>query len=185
MSPKDRWNLDDYRALLRMQAQHLNLHPKLKRRFDWSDLAQEALLRAHAGLEQFQGQTRAELVKWLLTILKNTYRDLLEGGHAAKRDPAKEKYLDEAIDDSLRAMSSIIDPHQATPSQQVEQEEQLMRMAAALDELPEDERQVVILRYLVEESFANIAQQVNRPQTTVSRLLTRGLKRLRQKLAPS
>jgi RNA polymerase sigma-70 factor, ECF subfamily len=185
MTSPARWNLEEYRALLRMQAQHLHLHPKLKRRFDWSDLAQEALLRAHRRLPKCTATTRAELVKWLLTILKNTYRDLLEGGAAAKRDPAREQYLDEAIDDSLRRMSGLIDPHQTTPSQQVEQEEMLLRMATALDELPEEERQVIILRYLVGETLAKIAEQTDRPRTTVSRLVMRGLDRLRRKLGPS
>ena len=46
MSPKDRWNLDDYRALLRMRVQQLHWDPHPLRHFGWADLVLGVIVMA-------------------------------------------------------------------------------------------------------------------------------------------
>ena len=53
--------LDDYREYLRLLVQ-VQLSPRLQAKLDASDVVQQAILHAHAGRAQFQGQTEAE---WL------------------------------------------------------------------------------------------------------------------------
>jgi RNA polymerase sigma-70 factor (ECF subfamily) len=59
------WPLERYSSLLRLQARQLDLDPRLRRRFDSSDLVQEAMERAHRLREQFRGSTEGEFIKWL------------------------------------------------------------------------------------------------------------------------
>jgi len=56
------WLSERHRALLRLRARHLQLDPRLRRRFDESDLVQETLLRAHANRDQCRGETEGERV---------------------------------------------------------------------------------------------------------------------------
>jgi RNA polymerase sigma-70 factor, ECF subfamily len=61
----EKWQLERYGPLLRLQARKLELDLRLRKRFDSSDLVQETMLKAHEGLAGFRGASEAELVKWL------------------------------------------------------------------------------------------------------------------------
>ena len=56
MAPPVQWQPERYRPLLRLQVRQLELDPRLRRRFDSSDIVHDTLLKAHAHL----GQCRAE-----------------------------------------------------------------------------------------------------------------------------
>src|SRR5713226_5208632 len=86
MAPANDWQLERYRPLLRLRARQLHLDPRLKRRFDSSDLVQETLLKAHKNLHQFRGTTEAELVKWLQEILANALADQVRKATTGKRN---------------------------------------------------------------------------------------------------
>src|SRR5438477_10324603 len=75
MAQPQEWCLERYRALLKLQVRQLQLDPRFQRRFDSSDLVQDAYENALAHFDQFCGQTEAELVKWLQAILANVARE--------------------------------------------------------------------------------------------------------------
>ena len=92
-APQPPWDLGRYRPLLRVLAWQLHIDRRLRRRFDGSDVVNEALVRAVGGLGQFRGSTEAELVKWLQEIGHNTFRDMVRHGLAGRRDPDLEASL--------------------------------------------------------------------------------------------
>src|SRR5260370_39991800 len=94
MAPPNGWQLERYRALLRLRARQLHFDPRLKRRFDSSDLVQETLLKAHKNLHQFRGQTEAELVKWLQEILAHVLADQGRTARTGKRNLNLERSLE-------------------------------------------------------------------------------------------
>jgi len=177
----DSRRLEEQRDYLRLLAR-LHLDPRLRGKFDPSDAVQQTLLKAHENLGQFRGQGEAELVAWLRRILANTLADALREFGRDKRDVAREQSLEAALQDSTRSLEALLCAPPSSPSQQAMRHEDLLRLARALDDLPDDQRTVVELHHLQERSVADIARALDRTEAAVAGLLRRGLKRLRQLL---
>ena len=62
------------------------------------------------------------------------------------------------------------------------QHEELLRLAEALDRLPDDQRTAVELHHLQGCSVVDIGAQLDRTEAAVAGLLRRGLKKLRELL---
>ncbi|MCE9545037.1 MAG: sigma-70 family RNA polymerase sigma factor [Planctomycetia bacterium] len=71
-----------------------------------------------------------------------------------------------------------------SPSQAFSRNEKEFRLQAALDELPEDGRQALRLRYVLGLPSKEIAQQMGKSDGAVRVLLTRSLKKLEDLLGP-
>jgi RNA polymerase sigma-70 factor (ECF subfamily) len=179
MSSQPPWDWESHRALLRMFARQLRWHPRMRTRFDSSDLVQDALLRAYQGRAGFTGRTVGELVKWLQSILRNTYCERLAREGAKKRDPCREKDLQAALDESNAGLERFLAAPSSSPEERLEREELLLRLARALEQLPEDQRDAVICRYLNGQTVAETAAQFGKTDRSISGLLLRGLQRLR------
>lgn len=175
--------VERYRPLLRLQARQFRLDPRLRRRFDDSDLVQEALLRAHQNRADFRGDNEAALVRWLEQILANVLTDAIRRERAQKRDVALEQSLDDALEQSSSRLEHYLSAGSSSPAEQAERGEQLLRLAAALDRLPDDYRDVIIRRDLMGESVAEIAAQMTRSEKAVAGLLLRARRQLRDLLA--
>jgi len=160
----------------------MELDLRLRRRFDSSDLVQETLLKAHEGLANFKGTTEAELVKWLLEILGNVVADEVRKARAQKRDVALEKSLDDVVAGSSAQLNAFLTAGGPSPSEQMERQEQLLRLAEAIDQLPGDQRDVVIHRDVLGTPVREIAEDLERTEKSVAGLLLRGRRRLRELL---
>jgi RNA polymerase sigma-70 factor (ECF subfamily) len=182
MAAPGEWHPERYRDLLCMLARQIQLDPRVRRRFDASDLVQETLLKATQNLEQFRGGTEAELVKWLQEILQNALADAMRRARAQKRDVAQEEALAVVVNDSSARLRNWLAAPDSSPSQRAEREEQLLRIAAALARLPEDQRDVVILRDSLDTPIRAIAEQLGRTEKAVAGLLLRGRRKLRELL---
>jgi RNA polymerase sigma-70 factor (ECF subfamily) len=160
----------------------MELDPRLQRRFDSSDIIQETMLRAHANLARFRGHTEAELVKWLQEILSNVVTDEARKARARKRDVALEQSLEAVMAESSSRLEMYLASSQTSPSGQAERQELLLALAVAIDELPEDQRDVLIQRDLNGAPVSQIAEQLGRTEKSVAGLLMRGRRKLREML---
>jgi RNA polymerase sigma-70 factor (ECF subfamily) len=170
--------LEDYREYLCILAR-ARFHPRLRGKLDASDVVQQALLNAHQGLGQFRGRTEGELAAWLRQILANSLADEIDKALAKKRDLAREQVLGAGLDESSARLEAWLVADQSSPSQRVSREEQLLRLARALAQLPEDQRQAVELKHLHGLSVEETGRQLGRSKAAVVGLLFRGMKRLR------
>ena len=77
-------------------------------------------------------------------------------------------------------------PHEATPGGQIEVDAQdtAALVEAALEELPVDQREVLVLRLLANRSYREIAEVTGRKIGTVGWLISEGLKGLSRRLEP-
>src|SRR5262249_12037167 len=102
--------------------------------------------------------------------------------HADKRDVARERSLQAALEESALRLENCLAAEQSSPSQQAEGAEQAVRLAAALATLPPNQRDAVVLRHAHGYSLAQIAERLGCTTAAVSGLLLRGLKTLRNEL---
>jgi RNA polymerase sigma-70 factor, ECF subfamily len=182
MTPPADWDLSCYCSLLLYHARDLRLDPRLC--FSAEDVVQETLKAAHQGLPQFRGATGKELEAWLLTILARTAIDMIRHGRAKKHDFQLEQSIQATIAESSARLGAFLAANQSSPSQQAERNEELLRLARALEELPEDQRTAIIQRHLKGRPVEEIAQNMVPPRTekAVRGLLARGRAALRNRL---
>jgi RNA polymerase sigma-70 factor (ECF subfamily) len=95
----------------------------------------------------------------------------------------KEQPLEAALEESSARLENWLAAEQSSPSMVAERQEQLLLLAEALGQLPEDQRTAVELHHLKGMPVAELATQMGRSGAAVTNLLYRGLKRLREQLA--
>jgi len=71
--------------------------------------------------------------------------------------------------------ASSADGHQCA-----EREEKLLRVAAAMAKLPQDQRDVILLRDSLDTPISTIAEQLGRSEKAIAGLLVRGRRKLRE-----
>jgi RNA polymerase sigma-70 factor (ECF subfamily) len=148
-----------------------------------SDAVQETFLRAHAKFHQFQGATDGELAAWLRRILANSIVSLARQPLGLRRRSAvREKQLCDLFDRSSQAAEALFVAPDTSPSATVMRRERAILFAGAMQQLPEQYRQVIVLRHFQQLPFADVAQQMDRSVDSVEKLWIRALDRLRQLL---
>lgn len=145
---------------------------------DAEDLVQEVYLRAFRSLHQFTEGTN--LRAWLFRILTNTYindyRRRQRRPTSASLDDIEEFYLyDHLID-------SGVQPSVERPEDIVLSKLSVDSVIGAIEELPEEFRQVVLLADVEGFSYRDIASIVDIPIGTVMSRLYRARRRLQRQL---
>ena len=143
---------------------------------DAEDVVQEACLRAFRFLDTFRGgNTRA----WLLAIVRNTYYSGLKKNRSqALNVPFDED--DTHNDDAAHAGWGADESEDV--SKGLEREDAKRLVSQALDRLPEEFREIIVLRELEDLSYQDIARIAQIPVGTVMSRLSRGRKLLYQAL---
>jgi RNA polymerase sigma-70 factor, ECF subfamily len=174
-------SLEGYRAYLHLLAR-MRLDRRLQGKLDASDVVQQTLLQAYQALEEFRGQTEAERVAWLRQILARNLAHVVRDLGRDKRDVARERSLEAALEESSARLEAWLAAEQSSPSERADRNQQLLRLAEALAGLPEAQREAVVLHYWQGWSLAEIGEQMGRSTGSVAGLVHRGLKQLRGQL---
>src|SRR5438874_4132772 len=174
--------LELYRRYLTLLAR-VQIGQRLQGKVDAADLVQDTFLDAHRNFARFRGTTEAELVGWLRQILAAKLADLLRRYLGSQgRDIRLEREIEAAFDRSSVMLDRGLVAPQLSPSQQAARREQAVLLADALGELPEDYREVIVLRHLEGLTFPEVARRMDRSLDSVQKLWLRALARLRQQL---
>jgi RNA polymerase sigma-70 factor (ECF subfamily) len=183
--PRTPDDLERYRAYLGLLAR-LEVSPPLRDKVDLSGVVQQTLLEAHQGLtaDPQRARTDGEAAAWLRSILSHNLADALRKLGARKRDVRRERSLDAALDQSASRLERWLAVEQSSPSQRAVRQEELLRMAESLAELPEAQRRAIELHHLQGMALAEIAAELGTTKAAVAGLLHRGLKTLRAQLDP-
>ena len=175
--------LEKFRAYLDLLVRH-RLDDRLKGKLDASGIVQQTLWEAHRGWKDFRGRSDAALAAWLRQILVRNLTDEVRKLAAGKRDLARERSLEAAVEQSSIRLADWLVRDQGSPSQQAVRHEQMLELAVALARLPEDQRTAVELHHLEGYSLAEVGRHMRRSKEAAAGLLFRGMKRLRELLPP-
>ncbi len=171
--------LELYRRYLALLAR-VQIGQRLQGKVDASDLVQETFLEAHRNFGRFQGTSEAQLVGWLRQILAARLADLLRRYLGTQgRDVRLEREIEDAFAHSSVLLDRGLVAPQSSPSQQAERREQAVLLAEALGQLPDDYREVLVLRHLEGLTFPEVARRMERTLDSVEKLWMRALARLR------
>jgi RNA polymerase sigma-70 factor (ECF subfamily) len=161
----------------------LQVGRRLRSKVDVEDLLQEIWLEIHRKIGLFRGGSEREFLTWVRrvigTILANQIRHYLG---TKGRDLRLERALGDELDQSSRALNEGLVASQSSPSQQAVRREQAVLLADALQDLPEDYREVIILRQLEGLTFPDVAHRMGRTEDSVKNVWLRALARLRRTL---
>lgn len=174
------WSIGPLRPWLKMLAER-QMPASLRGKVDPSDIVQQALVDAWRGCDTFRGTTHAERLAWLRVILGRVIlrndRDLLK---TAKRGQGREKTLQSAIDrDSVRIEQLAVGDQPGPPSE-AEKSEQTLRLAEALEKLPEDYQFVLTKRHIDGLTHEQIGAELGRSAAAVRMLWIRALESLKK-----
>ena len=172
--------LDRCRTYLELLAR-LEIGRRLQTKLDTADVVQETFLEAHRHFAAFRGSSEGEFTAWLRGILSAKVSNLVRHYLGTLgRDVRREEGLEIGFDHSSRLLDRGLLAPGSTPSQHAARREQGVLLAEALAKLPEDYREVVVLRHLEELSFPEVARRMDRSEDSVQKLWVRALARLRQ-----
>jgi RNA polymerase sigma-70 factor (ECF subfamily) len=170
--------LESYRGLLRVLARPA-LGDLPAAAADASDVVQETLLKAHRSFPQFRGASEGELVAWLKSILVRNVGDAYRRvtGRGSRPLP-RQRSLEAMIDRSSRALQDLFPASGTSPSQRAGAREHQRSLAAALDRLTPEHREVVTLRSLEGHEWAEVGERMGRSPDAARVLWGRALRAL-------
>ena len=157
-----------------------NVEPWMRAKVDASDLVQQTMLDAHRDFHHFQGTSDQEWLAWLRQILNHNACDAVRHyGMAGKRAARREVPI-VGIGDS-GSVANLFEPQSpdGSPSQLAINNETELLLAEAMDQLPDDYREVIILRNIQRLPFENVAEQMHRTRPATQMLWMRAIQKLK------
>ena len=176
-------DLERFRPYLRVLAR-TQLDPRLRAKLDASDVVQDALVHAIRAYDQYRGTTDAELAAWLRQILVRTLANAVRAYGQEKRDAGRERAVAAAVEQTSVRLEAWLADDGSSPSQKAARNEDLCRLAAAVESLPDAQREALTLHHLHRWTLDAVAVQMGRSPAAVAGLIKRALRQLREQLAP-
>lgn len=146
----------------------------LRNRESAEDLAQEVLLRAYLFLPQFRQDTL--FPNWIARTTRNLAIDW-----------QRRRQHSSSLVANLPTGEMPMDPPDlsaSTPRDQIAQAEEHAMIWQSLEQLPADQREIILLHYMEDLNLSEIAERCGGHRTTVSRNLARALRRMRGMMEP-
>lgn len=147
----------------------------LGREDDARDAAQEAFIAAFRNIQNFRGD--AKVSSWLHRIAVN---QCLTTKRRIKT--RSEDYLNDETEEESRI---FVAPAKLSPLRTAEQNERMTLVRRAVTSLPDELREVVVMKEFEEMTFQEISEVLELPLSTVKSRLYTALKQLRRKLERS
>lgn len=141
------------------------------------EMAQETFLRIYAARDRFDIERKFK--PWMLCIARNLCLNELKRKKAVQMETLEE-YASSSREESGEMLHSAADG----PAEKLMAQERAQALQAALGELPEDAREIVVLRYFERMSAREIAEIVDSTEGAIRTRLHRVLRQLREHCTP-
>ncbi|MEW4530396.1 sigma-70 family RNA polymerase sigma factor [Maioricimonas sp. JC845] len=166
-------------AVRRMVA--MRLDRGIAQRVDASDVVQDVMLEATRRMRDYLANPQMPFHLWLRQLAKDRMIDLHRRHHAQRRDVGRERSMtaggradQSSLDLARQLIDSELTPAAATVRKELEQ-----RFMAAIDELPEADREIIIMRHAEHLSNSEVAQALDLSPAAAGMRYLRAVRRLR------
>ncbi|HLL87740.1 MAG TPA: sigma-70 family RNA polymerase sigma factor [Tepidisphaeraceae bacterium] len=143
---------------------------------DVESIGQEVFLRAFRFAPTYRYPQKFST--WLFTISRNL---AINNARRRKRSPVRN-----VTELNLEGVEMSGDPHQvaAAATDNVEKQEEIARVLAALDDLPHDQKEVIVMGVFQDLSYAQMEQITGTKAVTLRSRMFHGLRRMGRLLNP-
>ena len=173
---------EKYRRYLAFLAR-MHVDQRLRAKVDLSGIVQQTLLEAYQDQSQWNSLPAGQKMAFLRRVLAHNVHDEIRKLTAEKRDVSREKSFEQAFENSSLRLMNWLAKDVSSPSMKMNKAERALQLAAALEQLPEAQREALVLQHWEGRSLAEIASHMNRTPAAVAGLLKRGLQQLRAELS--
>ena len=173
---------EPYRRYLTVLAS-VHFDPRLRGKFDPADLVQQTFARATAAAEELRSREPTVVAAWLRKIMANELADAVKHFDRDKRAIDRERSIEADLDRSASGLAGWLAADITSPSLKASANEELLRLADALADLPESMREIVVLKHGQGMTLTEIAERVGISIPAVASRLRRGLEQLRIAMA--
>lgn len=146
---------------------------------DAEDILQETYLKAWQAKARLEWRGHKAFRSWLLTLADHCIADRKDHVHAARRDVGRTVRIDWQGDNGS---NSEIPAGSTTPSRVAMHRERAAAIRSALEQLPDEVREVIRLRLIEQMEMREVAEQLSLPLTTVQHRCRRGAVLFRDRL---
>lgn len=168
------------RSVLRSLAESL-IPPGLRAELDASDLVQQTLMEAWEQSDRLVSLDDRQLFGWLRTALRHNTLDAVKHLSTQKNDAERRLRMSE-LEGSFARLEDILHADGTSPSEVLQRAEQTTRLLMALQELPTQQRDAVMLKHLKGYSLQRVAETLHISEAAAAGLLHRGRKHLMDRL---
>jgi RNA polymerase sigma-70 factor (ECF subfamily) len=150
----------------------LRLGRKLRSALESGDILQETFAQAVQAFDGFEMRDEASLINWLSKLAERQIIAAADYHGAKKRDRAREVRPRSSSGDSPGSGMSFAFAGDATaPIDRLSEDEQVEIVEGCIRELPEEYRELIILRDYAGASWESVAEQTGRPSAAAARMM--------------
>ncbi len=146
----------------------------LRRKVESWDVVQEVMIDAVRNLDEFNFRTEGAFLNYLNRVVENRIRDEADRWAAQKRRPDHEIPLDAGCSSESANPLQISDPA-PTPSRIMALNEDLVRLEAAIAQLPDEYRELIIATKLEGRSYQEVAEDMGKSGAAVRMQVARAM----------
>jgi RNA polymerase sigma-70 factor, ECF subfamily len=173
--------IERYRRYLNTLAM-IHIDPRLRAKFDWSDVIQETWFEAYRDMEKLEQLDDPARRQRLYRMLVNNLRDRINYERRKCRDAGREVSLDQSLSESSARLEGWLAVEGEEPGQAAETNRRRVRVMEAIAQLPDREREALVLQRYHDWKLREIAEHLGCTTGAVAGLHARALSRLRQLL---
>jgi RNA polymerase sigma-70 factor (ECF subfamily) len=153
------------------------LRGRVVSKVDIPGVVQETFLEAHQQADNWRNNDPRVRAAWIHRAFNNNLVDEIRRFRRQSRDVARERSIDDETRDRASAISLVAS--EPSPDEVAVRREHTTHLSAALQRLPDVQRQAVELHHLRGLTLTEVAKKLNRTKGAVAGLIYRGLQRLR------
>ncbi len=170
------------------QIVRIRLGRRLRSKMDSGDIMQETFLSAMKSFDRYEVRTEARFLNWLCTIAEHQIGDAVDRVTAQKRNVDREVALERPTDSGHVGIDPVASG--LIPPDLISKAEERAVLVDALASLPENYRELILLRDYMGMSWDEISEEIESPSADAARMrhgsaLVKLAKEVKRQLPPA